>query len=62
MVYLLSFADSRMQRSLDLLARQAKSLNTFDDIFMYNENDLPVDFREHFKEKLIPGSRGYGYW
>lgn len=62
MVYLLSFADSRMQRSLDRLARQAKSLNTFDDIFMYNENDLPVDFREHFKEKLIPGSRGYGYW
>ena len=62
MVYLLSFADSRMQRSLDRLARQAKSLNTFDDIYMFIENDLPVDFREHFKEKLIPGSRGYGYW
>lgn len=62
MVYLLSFADSRMQRSLDRLARQAKSLNTFDDIYMFKENDLPVDFREHFKDKLIPGSRGYGYW
>jgi hypothetical protein len=62
MVYLLSFADSRMQRSLDRLAKQAKSLNTFDDIYMFIENDLPVDFREHFKDKLIPGSRGYGYW
>jgi hypothetical protein len=62
MVYLLSFADSRMQRSLDRLARQAKSLNIFNDIYMFIENDLSVDFREHFKEKLIPGSRGYGYW
>ena len=62
MVYLLSFADSRMQRSLDRLARQAKSLNIFNDIYMFIENDLPADFREHFKEKLIPGSRGYGYW
>jgi hypothetical protein len=62
MVYLLSFADSRMQRSLDRLARQAKSLNIFNDIYMFIENDLSVDFREHFKEKLILGSRGYGYW
>lgn len=62
MVYLLSFADSRIQRSLDRLARQAQSLNIFDDIFMFMENDLPVDFREHFKDKLIPGSKGYGYW
>lgn len=62
MVYLLSFADSRMQRSLDRLAKQAKSLNIFNDIYMFIENDLPVDFREHFKDKLIPGSKGYGYW
>ncbi len=51
-----------MQRSLDRLARQAKSLNIFNDIYMFIENDLSVDFREHFKEKLILGSRGYGYW
>jgi len=62
MVYLLSFADSRMQRSLDRLARQAKSIKIFNDIYLFIENDLPVDFREYFKDKLIPGSRGYGYW
>jgi len=62
MIYLVSFADSRMQRSLDRLARQAKSINIFDDTYMFIENDLPVDFREHFKDKLIPGSRGYGHW
>jgi hypothetical protein len=62
MVYLLSFADSRMQRSLDRLARQAKSMNIFNDTYMFIENDLPVDFREYFKDKLIFGSRGYGYW
>ena len=51
-----------MQRSLDRLARQAKSINIFDDTYMFIENDLPLDFREHFKDKLIAGSRGYGYW
>jgi hypothetical protein len=62
MVYLVSFADSRMQRSLDRLVRQAKSMDIFDDIYMLIENDLPTDFKEYFKDKLIPGSRGYGYW
>jgi len=62
MVYLLSFADSRMQRSLDRLARQAKRTDIFDNIYMLTEHDLPIDFKEHFKDKLIPGSKGYGYW
>jgi hypothetical protein len=62
MIYLLSFADSRMYRSLDRLLRQAKSMDIFDDIYLFNENDLPEDFKENFKDKLILGSRGYGYW
>ena len=51
-----------MQRSLDRLARQAKGIDIFDNIFMFTEHDLPIDFKEHFKDKLIPGSIGYGYW
>lgn len=59
---LVSFADSRMRRSLDRLAKQCNSMNVFDVIDMLTENDLPVDFRERFKDRLIPGSRGFGYW
>jgi hypothetical protein len=37
-------------------------MDIFDNIYMLTEHDLPIDFKEHFKDKLIPGSRGYGYW
>lgn len=37
-------------------------MNFFDGIDMLTEKDLPVGFRERFKCKLIPGSRGFGYW
>lgn len=62
MNHLVSFADSRMRRSLERLTKQAKSMNVFNFIDMNTENDLPLDFVEHFKDKLIPGSRGFGYW
>jgi len=34
----------------------------FDNILVWNEKDLDPDFRLKFKDKLIQGSRGYGYW
>lgn len=62
MNHLLSFADSRMQRSLARLAKQAKEMSIFDRVHFLNENDLSLEFRNHFKQKLILGSRGYGHW
>ena len=62
MNYLVSFADSRMYRSLDRLSKQAKSLNFFDDLFLVDENFLSNEFRKKFENKLILGSKGYGYW
>jgi hypothetical protein len=56
-----TFADSRMQESLKRIESQAKALNFFDEIFIYNEDDLEPQFKEEFKHKLIKGSRGYGY-
>ena len=62
MIHLLSFADKRMSRSLDRLAYQAEQMRFFDKLHMFDEDDLPLDFRSLYKDKLVSGSRGYGYW
>jgi len=59
--YFCAFASSNMQRSLERIKRQAVKMRVYDQICVYNENDLSADFKEHFKEKLVP-SRGFGYW
>jgi len=60
--YLLSFADSRLWRSLSRLNTQAEKLEFFDSILLLTENDLDLKFKSKYKEKLVLGSRGYGYW
>jgi hypothetical protein len=62
MYHLVTFADSRMTRSLLRLSKQARTFQIFDSIHLLNEADLPLNFREAFKKKLILGSRGFGYW
>ena len=62
MNYLVSFADSRMHRSIKRLFKQAKKFDFFDNYFLLNENDISLGFRNKFKDKLIFGSKGYGYW
>ncbi len=37
-------------------------MELFDEIYIWNESNLNPDFREKFKDKLVPGVRGYGYW
>ena len=59
---LVSFADSRMKKSFNRLLNQANEFNFFDKIYLLNENDLSVDFKNKFKNELILGSKGYGYW
>lgn len=60
--YFCTFADSRMKSSLKRIKKQAEDLDYFGGIFIYNEDNLDLEFREYFKDKLIKGSRGYGYW
>jgi len=57
-----TFADSRLQRSLNRIEKQALEMEIYNNIFIYDENKLANTFRDKFKEKLIKGSRGYGYW
>lgn len=59
---LLSFCDSRMHRSASRLKKQAQSMNCFDQIFIANETDLSKEFADKFRDKLLLGSRGFGYW
>jgi hypothetical protein len=59
---LLSFADSRLKRSLIRLGKQAEELNFFDRIYLFDEKNLSLNFKKHFKKNLFFGSRGYGYW
>jgi len=60
--YFCTFADSRMRKSLQRIEKQAKDLNFFDKLYINDENSLDENFRNEFKDKLIKGSRGYGYW
>jgi hypothetical protein len=60
--YFCTFADSRMKKSLERIEKQAKSLDFFDKIIINDETNLDQSFKETFKDKLIKGSRGYGYW
>lgn len=60
-IYLCSFCDTSLTPSAKRLSMQAHEFEVFEDIFMYNETMLTGEFKEHFKDKLVP-SRGFGYW
>lgn len=62
MYHLVSFADSRMRPALHRLKMQAKEMELFESIHLLNESSLSIEFRKRFKDKLVFGSRGYGYW
>jgi hypothetical protein len=57
-----AFADSKMARTFKRLSKQVKSLKFFEGVYLFDESNLSIDFKEKFKDKLIAGSRGYGYW
>ena len=50
--YLCSFADTRLGISICRFKQQAENMNIFDDIIIYTEASLPLDFKEHFKDKM----------
>lgn len=58
--YLCSFADKRLKKSTERFGKQAKEMNIYDGIFLYNEDDLDTNFRNHFSDKFV--LKGFGYW
>ena len=62
MIYLSTFANTPLKNGFIRLKQQAESLNIFDKMFFYSENDLDKSFRKNFGLLMRPYSRGYGYW
>ena len=62
MISFLSFGDSRLEPSLKRIKGQAEQFGVFNKINVLCERDLPQDFLEKHNDKLVLGSRGYGYW
>ena len=62
-VYLCAFYNLDLYPSAVRFKKQAESFNIFDEIFIYNEYNLPYDekFESFLRNKLIL-SRGFGYW
>lgn len=61
-LYFISFADSRMSAATDRIREQARHMNVFDDIYVFNEDSLDDSFRQQWEGVMKFGSRGYGYW
>lgn len=57
-----TFADSRLKRSLYRIQKQSVEMEAYDNVFIFDETSLNTSFKEKFKDHLIQGSRGYGYW
>lgn len=60
--YFCTFADSRMWRSLRRIKAQALAMRAYDDIRIYDESCLDLEFKKMFSKRLVRGSRGFGYW
>ena len=62
-IYLCGFANIELAPSIVRFYKQAKESDFFDNIFIYNEYNLPKDekFESLLYHKLVP-SRGFGYW
>ena len=58
----LTFADSRLKRSLKRIVQEAKDIDCYSSIIALTEKDLSPKFQETFRDKLKPSVRGFGYW
>jgi len=61
-VRLVSFADSANEQALLRIRTQALETGVFDDVHTLSEQDLNREFLGRHGHRLVPGSRGFGYW
>ncbi len=67
--YLVSFGDTRLGISICRFKQQAETLGVFDNVFIYTEASLPLDFVKDFENKFYTYKsgiktpiRGFDYW
>lgn len=56
-IYLCSFGDIRLNVSSFKFYQNALDLDIFDDIFIYNETNLNLDFKDKMKDKIYLESK-----
>ena len=62
-IHLATFYSSDLKRSAERFKKQAESMNVYDYIYIFNQDDLNEDFRNYISELLKKGKkRGYAYW
>ena len=57
-----SFGDSRMHGALERIRNQAEAMGVFDEIHVHDESGLTSSFLNAYGNRLVHGSRGFGYW
>ena len=62
-IYLSTFYSSDLKRSAKRFKEQAKNMEIYDKIFLFEQSDLNDDFKKYVKSLLKIGKiKGYGYW
>lgn len=59
-IYLICFADSRLQESINRLKNEVKNFKMIDEVHFYTEKDFDPAFKKEFHPTRH--LRGYGYW
>lgn len=59
---LCTFANHFITKGFPRYKEQAESMEVFDEIIFYTQDDLGKDFRAKYGRHLFPFSRGFGYW
>ena len=62
-IHLATFYTSDLKRSAERFKKQAEAMNIYDEIFIFNQDDLNSDFKKYISTLLSDGkNRGYGHW
>lgn len=51
-IYFLSFADTRLVKSLERIRGQAEEMDVFNEIYCWTQNDIDRDFWEKYKHRM----------
>ena len=62
-IYLATFYSFDLKRSAERFFKQAKEMNIYNEICIFNPNHLNQDFKDFISSLLKRGKkRGYGHW
>ena len=61
-IILLSFSNSSLSASSRRLSAQARQTGLYDEVRILNESDLSSGFQSEFGDRLIAGSKGFGFY